>query len=174
MKIIKEIKVMLSTCGLCQGVTSPHPRKFLQRFLVRKIPKTSKTQVELLSIQAPNRTCVPGQNGCEVSATTKTTTTRESMTMATTTTKTTPILRNIVTQSKPTICQSGRTDCKNYRKCSIDKRSGKIHCKVSYERGRSLGWLVIVLNHLEISYDCIILVETTVSQVWYILPSNLL
>lgn len=139
------MKVMLSTCGLCQGVASSTPRQFLPRFLARKIPKTSKTQVELLSSQAPNSTCVPGKKGCEVSTTTKCSTSKASTTMATTITKTT--LRDIVTHSKRTICPPGQTDCENYKKCSIDKRSGKSHCKVSDRRGRGLEESLIILGY---------------------------
>ena len=130
-KVIKEIKMMLSTCGLCQGDIAPPSRQFLPRFRPRKIPKTSETKLELLSIEAPSSTCLPGEKGCDISTTTETTTRTESTTMATTTTKTTPTLRDIVTHSKPTICLPGQPDCEQYKTCSVDKRSRRSHCKVS-------------------------------------------
>ena len=216
-KVIKEIKMMLTTCGLCQGDIAPPSRQFLPRFRPRKTPKTSETKLELLSIEAPSSTCLPGENGCDISTTTKTTTRTESttmattttkttptlrnivthskprkipktsktklellsieapsstclpgekgcdistttktstrmewMTMATTTTKTTPTLRDIVTHSKPTICLPGQPDCEQYKKCSVDKRSGRSHCKASGREEVDIA-LFVRRHHMNVS-----------------------
>ena len=119
------MKVMLSTCGLCQQRSMPpRPRSFLPRFYPRKMPQSSIIRTKLLSLQGPSASCVPGEKGCENLTTTKAVRTNRSMTMPSTTeaattmvntTKATTII--VTTTPSPTIC-------------SVDKRSGENHCKV--------------------------------------------
>ena len=129
------MKVMLSTCGLCQQRSMPpRPRSFLPRFYPRKMPQSSIIRTKLLSLQGPSASCVPGEKGCENSTTSKDVRTNRSMTMpnttkgATTMVNTTKATTTMVNTTKATTTIVTTTPSLTI--CSVDKRSGENHCEV--------------------------------------------